>query len=209
MLQDFADDGVVYLELRTTPRAVPSHEISKRLYVETVLSCIEEFGDSTMKTLLLLSIDRKNALAEALEVVDLAIEYKPRGVVGIDLCGNPSKGDVSLYRDAFSKAKAHGLGLTVHFAEVPASSTDLELDTLLSYQPDRLGHVIHVPPHIKDEIARRKLGLELCLCCNVLAKLSSGGFPDHHFGYWRDKGCPIALGVSFCFKPREASWLTL
>ena len=167
--------------------------------MQTVLSCIEEFGDSVMKTFLILSIDRKNTVAEAIEVVDLAIEFKSKGVVGVDLCGNPTKGDVSLYRDAFSKAKAHGLGLTVHFAEVPASSTDLELEALLSYKPDRLGHVIHVPLKIKDEIARRKLGLELCLSCNVLAKLSSGGFSDHHFGYWRDKGCPIALGVSIRF----------
>ena len=196
VLQDFETDGVVYLELRTTPRAIPSQDMSKSLYVETVISCIEGFGSSKMHTKLILSIDRRNSALEALQTVELAVKYRTQGIVGIDLCGNPSKGDVSLYKDAFALAKAHGLGITIHFAEVPASSTKLELETLLSFEPDRLGHVIHVPEDIKKEIARRGLGLELCLSCNILAKMTDGGFPDHHFGYWRDRGCSIALSVS-------------
>ena len=114
-----------------------------------------------MSTRLILSVDRKNTAAEAIEVVDLAIVHKSRGVVGIDLCGNPLGGDVSIYREAFCKAKQHGLKLTLHFAEVPASSTEEELQILLSYSPDRLGHVINVPDAVKQEIIKRKLGLEL------------------------------------------------
>lgn len=195
VLRDFENDGVAYLELRTTPRAIPSHNVSKGRYVDTVLSCIDEFESSKMKAYLILSIDRQNSPAEAIEVVDLAIQYKARGVVGVDLCGNPSKGDVALYRDAFIRAKTHGLRVTVHFAEVPASSTDKELETLLSYEPHRLGHAINVSEKFKSRIAERGLCLELCLSCNVLAKLTAGGYSDHHFGYWRGKGCPIALSV--------------
>ena len=149
-----------------------------------------------MNTNLILSIDRKDTADEAMQTVDLAIKHKSRGVVGIDLCGNPLKGDVSIFSAAFSKAKAHDLKLTLHFAEVPASSSEAELKTLLSYRPERLGHVINVPDDLKGEIMKRKLGLELCLTCNVNAKLISGGFTDHHFRYWKDKGCPIVLCVS-------------
>ena len=38
VLRDFAADGVVYLELRTTPRAMPG--LSKAQYVEIVLAAI-------------------------------------------------------------------------------------------------------------------------------------------------------------------------
>ncbi|MCJ1383121.1 hypothetical protein MMC17_006234 [Xylographa soralifera] len=146
-----------------------------------------------MKTNLILSIDRKDTTDQAMQTVDLAIKHKSRGVVGIDLCGNPLKGDVSLYKKAFSKAKSHDLKLTLHFAEVPASSSETELKTLLSYDPERLGHVINVSDNIKGEIIKRKLGLELCLTCNVNAKLINGGFTDHHFRYWKDKGCPLVI----------------
>ena len=194
VLADFEEDGVKYLELRTTPRKC-SETISKDDYVALILDCIDEYGRDVMSTYLILSIDRGNTSAEAMEVVDLAIKYKDRGVVGVDLCGNPMKGDVSIYREAFAKAKEHGLKLALHFAEVPASSSVEELQTLLSFEPERLGHVINVPESVKEEIIKRKLGLELCLTCNVNAKMISGGFAEHHFKEWQGKGCPLILCV--------------
>jgi adenosine deaminase len=196
VLEDFQADEVVYLELRTTPRAIPSANITKVGYVQTTLDCISKFNaSSSMKTNLILSIDRRNDLPTALEVVDLAIKFRDQGVVGIDLCGDPTVGEVAIFRPAFEKAKQNDLKITIHFAEAPQSSTAQELWTLLSYNPDRIGHVIHVPEDVKEEIVKRKLGLELCLSCNVHAKMITGTYSDHHFGWWRETGCPIALSV--------------
>ena len=195
VLRDFADDGVVYLELRTTPRCSPS--VEKDEYVNTtILSCIENFTRrDEMPIYLILSIDRRNTQEQAMGVVDLAIKYKSRGVVGIDLCGDPNRGDVATFKEAFEKAKLYGLKITLHFAETPASSSELELETLLSYQPDRLGHVCHPSEDIKREILRRNLGVELCISCNVQARLIEGEVEDHHFGWWKDTECPIVLCV--------------
>ncbi|KAJ6120742.1 hypothetical protein N7523_005022 [Penicillium sp. IBT 18751x] len=196
VLEDFLADGVRYLELRTIPRASPESNITQEDYLTTVLDTIQIFKSRTqeMSVFLILALDRGNTTpTEAMRIINLAITTKPRGVVGVDLCGNPTQGDVTLYRDAFARAKSHGLGLTLHFAETPASGSPAELAALLSFQPDRLGHVIHVPDDFKREIARRRLGLELCLSCNVHAKLIQGSFLDHHFGEWRHEECPIAL----------------
>lgn len=179
---------------------MPSANATREEYLNTILDTIDNFKAKTskMSIFLILALDRGNTTAtEAMEIIDLAITNKTRGIVGVDLCGNPTNGDVSLYGAAFARAKAHGLGLTLHFAETPTSGAPSELATLLSFQPDRLGHVIHVPDEVKQEIARRKLGLELCMSCNVHAKLIAGGFLDHHFGYWRHTACPIALCVSY------------
>jgi len=197
VLKDFQEDGVVYLELRTTPRAIPSANITKDDYVQTILHCISKFNaSSSMKTNLILSIDRRNDVSTALQVIDLAIKFRDQGVVGIDLCGDPAVGDVSIFLPAFEQAKKHNLKITIHFAEAPQSSSAKELWTLLSYKPDRIGHVINVPNDVKEEIVQRKLGLELCLSCNVHAKMITGTYSDHHFGWWREAGCPIALSVS-------------
>ncbi|KAH8801596.1 hypothetical protein F5884DRAFT_684351 [Xylogone sp. PMI_703] len=200
VLQGFQADGVVYLELRTTPRAIPTANITKDDYVQTILKCISDFSISSststktpMKTNLILSIDRRNDLSTALSVVDLALTYRSRGVVGIDLCGDPAQGDISIFAPAFKKAKENGLKITIHFAESPPSSSEEELWTLLSYEPDRIGHVINVPEHVKEEIERRRLGLELCLSCNVHARMITGSFGDHHFGWWWGRGCPVTL----------------
>ena len=195
VLQDFKDDGVVYLELRTTPRS--SANISKDNYVASILDCIRNFADrAAMPTYLILSIDRRNTAAQAMETVDLAIKYRSRGVVAVDLCGDPSKGDVSSFREAFKKAKSHDLKIALHFAEISSQGLELELTTLLSYQPDRLGHVIHVSESIEQEIVRKGIGVELCVSCNVQAQMIEGGVGNHHFGTWKDSSCPIALCVS-------------
>lgn len=197
VLEAFHADGVVYLELRTTPRAIPFANLTAEDYVRTILSCIAAFNTThtSMRTSLLLSIDRRHSLPTALAIVSLANTLRTSGVVGIDLCGDPSVGEISSLAPAFHAARAQGLPCTLHFAEAPQSSSPEELQTLLSFAPERLGHVIHVPEDVRGEIERRKLGLELCLSCNVHAGMVVGGFGEHHFGWWWRRGCPIALSV--------------
>ncbi|KAK8058529.1 adenosine deaminase, partial [Apiospora phragmitis] len=173
---DFAHDGVVHLELRTTPRAMPNADLDKAGYVQAVLDAMAaaQTENPSIRAKLILSMDRRNTPEEAREV-----------------------GDVSLFGLAVREAKAGGggLGVTVHFAEAECSASEAELQTIMDWGPDRLGHVIHVPEHIKRRItaagpgsggttAATTRGLELCLSCNVHAKMIVGSFEAHHFGEW-------------------------
>lgn len=206
VLNDFEDDGVRYLELRTTPRAIPSAGISKDDYVNTVTTAVFQrtfsgveqgrmYSQSyKMTTRIILSVDRKNTLEEANEVVALAVKFRDSGVAGVDLCGNPARRPISHLQPAFAAARAAKIPITLHFAEI-AQNGPGELQTLLSWEPQRLGHVIHVPEDLRKVIIERKLCLELCLSCNVLANLSKGGFAAHHFGEWWRAGVPIALST--------------
>jgi adenosine deaminase len=187
--------------------------LTKAEYIETILSSISSFEDSqtsssttttspvgtSLHTRLILSIDRRNSLAEALEVVELARQFAGRGVVGIDLCGDPARGGIEALAPAFAEARrtVPELGLTLHFAEAADSGTDAELEMLLDWQPDRIGHVIHVSDAVKEKIvAKGGLGLELCLSCNVHAGMISGGFEAHHFGeWWKVEDCVVVLSV--------------
>lgn len=67
---------------------------------------------------LLLSIDRRETTQQALATVNLAAEHLHRGVVGIDLSGNPSIGHLDTWLPALQLAKQKGLKLTLHAAEV-------------------------------------------------------------------------------------------
>ena len=188
----------MYLEIRTTPRALPGTGLTKEDYVKTVLETLKQHNDddkNSMRAFLILSIDRRNSILEAQEVIDIAVKYQATGVVGIDLCGDPAKGTVQDFANAFAQAKAAGLKITLHFAEAEASSSDLELYTLLSWKPDRLGHVIHVKEEYRRIIEQEGIGIELCLSCNVHAKMITGTYSDHHFGIWRHSSIPVALSV--------------
>ncbi|KAI1809505.1 Metallo-dependent hydrolase [Poronia punctata] len=197
VVEDFANDGVVYLELRTTPRAFPKEGLEKASYVEHVLEAIEQAQKKcpSIQTRLILSIDRRDTPAEANEVAALAARFQTRGVVGVDLCGDPAKGDVSTFTTAIQAARASGLKITVHFAEAECSASESELDTIMGWEPDRLGHVIHVPDDVKKRIANapNAIGLELCLSCNVQANMIIGSFDAHHFGEWWQVDGPIVV----------------
>ncbi|KAI1489209.1 hypothetical protein F5X96DRAFT_642033 [Biscogniauxia mediterranea] len=187
VMHEFAADGVVYLELRTTPRSMPKAGLDKAGYVDQVLQAINAVQNdlSTIRAKLILSIDRRNTLEEAYEVVRLAKQFQDQGVVAVDLCGDPSKGDVAVFTPAIVEAQEAGLKVTVHFAESEHSAGIAELDTIMSWKPDRLGHVIHVPERVKQQVlAQGNIGLELCLSCNVHAKMIVGSFEAHHFGEW-------------------------
>ena len=204
VLRDFAADGVVYLELRTTPRA--TRHLSPAQYVQTVLTALADFeaeagaGAARLRARLILSVDRRHTPAEAAEAAGLCGRFRAEGVVGIDLCGDPRRGDVAALAPAFAAARAAvpGLGMTLHFGEAAASGTDEELRLLLEWRPDRLGHIIHVSEAVRRAIrARGGMGLELCLSCNVHARMTSGGFEAHHFGeWWGAEGSVVVLCVS-------------
>jgi adenosine deaminase len=63
VLRDFAADGVVYLELRTTPRAMPAAGLTEEGYIQTILDTIAEYEQSQaaepepkLRTKLILSV---------------------------------------------------------------------------------------------------------------------------------------------------------
>ncbi|KJK84070.1 hypothetical protein H634G_00433 [Metarhizium anisopliae BRIP 53293] len=202
VLQDFLADGVVYLELRTTPRSTTT--MSAEAYITVLLGAIEEFESlhPQLHTRLILSIDRRHSIRMAESILDLAIRLQDTnkcGVVGIDLCGDPTArpgGEVAMFTPVFEQASRAGLGITVHFAEAEASGSHDELRTLLSWNPGRLGHVIWEDEEARKVIVERELCLELCLSCNVQAEMVHGGFEGHHFGHWKDvKGPKISLAI--------------
>lgn len=204
------NDGVVYLELRTTPRH--TGELTQDVLIATIIDAIRTFESQNPRlcTRLILCIDRRHDLPTATSVLDLALNHRQdaagqaageRGiVVGLDLCGDPTtrpNGHISLFTPLFQRAAAEGLPVTVHFAEAEASGSRAELDVLLSWRPRRLGHVIWEDEAARREIASRGLCLELCLSCNVQAGMVKGGFEGHHFGHWKDvEGPLISLAVS-------------
>ncbi|KAL4071121.1 hypothetical protein V8B97DRAFT_1964093 [Scleroderma yunnanense] len=126
-----------YIELRTTPRATA--HLSRYTYLTTVLDEIEKFRPD--QAALIVSIDRRMSDADAAECVHVAIALWDAGrrVVGLDLCGDPRRGDVSTFEKHFRRGKDAGLSVTVHIAET-RENTAVESRILLGWHPDRLGH---------------------------------------------------------------------
>lgn len=232
-MSDFLADGVVYVELRTSVRdlpGIPSLGRPPTLAADNIAatcSALREWNAHPVKghlqARLILSINRQNDTpTKAVEIVKLARDLRDQGepVVGIDLSGDVYT-PLRDYSEAFGLAKQAGLPLSLHFAEVPESSSREELEALLSYDPDRLGHVIHTSPDIRARVIERRIPVELLLTCNILGEMllqtetagslsSSRATPPtpgsdtrnladdykrHHFEYYYKAGQPLSLGT--------------
>src|SRR5438309_10921532 len=105
-------------------------------------------------------------------IVEKAIAYRHRGVVGIDIAG-PRHPEFH-YRDyaaLFKKARKAGLGLTVHAGE----DEDWEsVDEVLQHlDPDRIGHGVHAARNaaLCKRLAERGVLLEICPSSNLDSKV--------------------------------------
>lgn len=201
VVAEFATDNVKYVELRTTPRDVPSTRMTKSSYVASVVAAINAAVSSSEDIIvrLLLAVDRRMSPADVDETLKLAESYASQTdsiVVGLDFSGDPAAGDVQTFLPYFRQAKVRGLRLSFHLAET--ASVLYETQPLLSVEPDRIGHGTFLIPELAggselaDAIVAAKIPIELCLSSNVQTQTVCD-YDNHHFNFWYKKNHPCVL----------------
>lgn len=202
VISEFESDQVKYIELRTTPREELLTGMTRRSYVDSVLSAIK---DSKKKNLdidvrLLLSIDRKSTVEIAWETVAVASELAAASdgiVVGIDFSGNPKINDAKDFIPVLAHAKSRGLKIAVHLAEIVNAQ---ESHQLVELCPDRIGHGTYLHPEVGglhksvEFVKKHKIPIECCISSN-LRSASVPNVEDHHFGYWYQQSHPVVLAT--------------
>jgi adenosine deaminase len=110
-----------------------------------------------------------------------AIKYQARGVVGVDLAGSEHDAlelgpAVDAYAELFARARAAGLGVTVHTGETPLTSAAGLLAALERWQPARIGHGIAAAgsEEALRKLAERGTVLEICPSSNLRTRVVSG-----------------------------------
>ncbi|KAG0150061.1 hypothetical protein CROQUDRAFT_88334 [Cronartium quercuum f. sp. fusiforme G11] len=193
VLKSFEKDGCVYLELRTTPRT--SSFMNMEEYLEAVLGVIEAFDQEKMLIRLILSVDWKHQQHEALSIVDLGARFRNRGVVGIDVCGNPILSEkFQQLIPALTRAREMGLKITLHFAEI-ASQQPYLIQHLEGFQPDRLGHATFLSTMAQHYVVERKLPIEICISSNIKCG-TVASIEAHHFKWALEHYIPVLISES-------------
>src|SRR5438309_10870392 len=95
---------------------------------------------------LILMMDRTFSADQNMVIVEKALRYRSRGVVGIDIAGPRPGGvrfDYTQIREHVELARDAGLGVTIHCGEEGAAHGIEELaEVVESLRPDRIGHGI-------------------------------------------------------------------
>src|SRR3954469_7291363 len=109
-------------------------------------------------------------------IVEKAIRYASRGVVGIDIAGPRPRGERYSYRELaghVEEARNAGLGVTIHVGEEGEEHAAAELaEVIETLRPDRIGHGILAAraPSLMEALREAEIVLEICPTSNLLTR---------------------------------------
>ena len=216
-VEDLAADGVVYGEVRWAPEQHLAGGLSLAEAVEAVEEGIEEGEDAVdasgrdIRVGQLLTAMRQHD--RSLELAELAVAYRGRGVVGFDLAGPEDGFPAGDHRVAFDFLAAQFFPVTVHAGE--AAGPDSIRSALIDGRALRLGHGVRIAQDLEvvatqgDEVqvrfgalARwvrdREIPLELSPSSNLQTGATAAwgtAMEDHPFDLLYQLGFAVTVNV--------------
>jgi adenosine deaminase len=109
-------------------------------------------------------------------IVEKAIRWAPRGIVGIDIAGprpDARRYDYRQVAPMVEEARAAGLGVTIHVGEEGGDVGREEIaEVVESLRPDRIGHGIlaAADEELMAALREQEIVLEICPTSNLLTK---------------------------------------
>ena len=151
---------------------------------------------------LILMMDRTFTSEQNAIIVDKAIRYAPRGIVGIDIAGPRPGGERYDYRqivEHVQTAREAGLGVTIHVGEEGGENGVAELGEVIEHlRPDRIGHGILAArdPELTAALRDAAITLEICPTSNLLTKaLADEDAVRETFRAFADAGVPFTIAT--------------
>jgi adenosine deaminase len=125
---------------------------------------------------LILMMDRTFTAEQNTVIVEKAIRWSPRGIVGVDIAGTRPNGARYDYRQVapmVEEARAAGLGVTIHVGEEGGEMGRQEIGEVVEVlRPDRIGHGILAAGNdeLMSALREAEIVLEICPTSNLLTK---------------------------------------
>jgi adenosine deaminase len=175
----YRSQGITTLELRFNP--MKRNRGGERDLDHIILAAIRGLDRASLEypqvhAGLILMMDRTFSTRQNEVIVEKAIRWASRGIVGIDIAGPRPAGrrfDYRVVQPMVEDARAAGLGVTIHVGEEGGDIGRGEIGQVLEVlEPDRIGHGILAAG---DEELMRALHdadvvLEICPTSNLLTK---------------------------------------
>jgi len=129
--EDAAAENVRYMEVRYAPMLHTQRGLKLTRVVEAVLAGLKAARDKFgIESNVIVCGIRNVSPASSLEMAELAVAYKGRGVVGFDLAGAEYDHPAKHHRAAFQLVRDNNINVTIHAGE--------------AYGPESIAQAIHV-----------------------------------------------------------------
>jgi len=195
LLEDCADEGLKYVEVRFSPLLHMEGGLAAPEAVEAALRGIERGRAFGIRANLILCSLRHFDPRDSMTIALLAHAYRnPRGgVVAVDLAGNDAL-DCRDHARAFRWAKERGLGITIHAAE--SGPPERVREALTVFGADRVGHAVRAAedPSTLYLLATYDTTIEACLTSNVQTR-TAANYWSHPAREYLRSGLKVTLNT--------------
>jgi adenosine deaminase len=174
----YRSQGITTFELRFNP--MKRNRGGERDLDHIILAAIRGLDTASMeypqvRAGLILMMDRTFAPRQNEIVVEKAIRWASRGVVGIDIAGPRPGGeryDYARIAPLVETARAAGLGITIHVGEEGETGAEEIGEVVEHLRPERIGHGILAArdPELMRLLREAGTVLEICPTSNLLTK---------------------------------------
>ena len=179
----YRSQGITTLEVRFNP--MKRNRGGERDLDHIILAAIRGLDRASLeypqvRAGLILMMDRTFSAELNAIVVDKAIRWASRGIVGVDIAGPRVGGARYDYRQVapmVEEARAAGLGVTIHVGEEGGDVGREEIGEVVEVlRPDRIGHGILAAgdAELMSSLRDGEIVLEICPTSNLLTKALPG-----------------------------------
>jgi len=203
--EDHAREHVRWLEVRFCPGLCTSGGLPPESVLDAALAGLERARRTHgLESAVIVTALRSLPAAASIEMAELAVAYRGRGVCAFDLAGAEAGHPVHDHLEAVRTVRDAGLPITIHAGEAfgPASIREaLELGGA-----SRIGHGTRLvdDPALLDAVRDAGVVLEVCLTSNVQTG-AAASYATHPLRRLYDEG----VRVSLCTDNRLMSGITL
>ena len=195
LAEDSARENVRWLEVRYCPALNTRAGLSLEGSVDAALRGLARAdGAFPIRTALILCSLRHFDHRTTHLIADLAVAYKGRGVVGLDLAGAEHGHPAAEHHDAFRTARDANLAITVHAGE--AAGPESVHQALHDCGAHRIGHGTRLGEDADLTRYTRdfRIPLEVCITSNVQTR-AVRSYQDHPLRSYFDDGLVVTLNT--------------
>ena len=195
LVLDAALDGIRYIEVRFCPVLSTREGLTGDQVMDAVLAGLTRGQKSTGTVArLIVCALRSFPWPHAMEMAELAVAYKGRGVVAFDLAGGELGNPASAHEAAFDFARRHDLAITVHAGEGDGPASIRE--ALHRCGANRIGHGTRLfeDASLEAYVIDRRIPLEVCPTSNVQTRVAAS-FAEHPLKRYVELGAVVTLNT--------------
>ncbi|HSG09933.1 MAG TPA: adenosine deaminase [Longimicrobiales bacterium] len=193
LVEDHAEENVRYVEVRFCPALNTAGGLTPDEVMDATLAGLKRAeADFPIRTRVIVCALRTLDPAVSVEMAELAVAYRGRGVVAFDLAGAEAGNPVKDHLDAFRVAESAGLPRTVHAGEGFGAPSIHQAVHMAGAA--RIGHGTRLfeDPELENLVRERKIPLEVCVTSNVQTGVAPT-YGRHPVRRYRAEGIPVVL----------------